>query len=146
MTLLSLWQVHKHGFHIWWIHDIFKTFMRGYVSKCLETTRSWNFQVPLMLFKYYLWVRNLPPPVELDLLQYKITKWLVCSVLSCDIWFWLFSPCSFSSFKGREVGNEKLIGILDLQQLSYKNVDARGLITGFQFLQVRSSLVFKMDS
>ncbi|CAA2960637.1 Hypothetical predicted protein [Olea europaea subsp. europaea] len=40
-----------------------------------------------------------------------------------------------SSFKGREVGNEKLIGILDLQQLSYKNVDARGLITGFQFLQ-----------
>lgn len=41
-----------------------------------------------------------------------------------------------SSFRGREIGNEKLIGILDLQQISYKNVDARGLITGFQFLQV----------
>ncbi|CAA3028807.1 Hypothetical predicted protein [Olea europaea subsp. europaea] len=40
-----------------------------------------------------------------------------------------------SSFKGSETGNEKLIGILDLQQISYKNVDARGLITGFQFLQ-----------
>ncbi|KAM7254934.1 hypothetical protein ACFE04_020175 [Oxalis oulophora] len=40
-----------------------------------------------------------------------------------------------SSFKGREIGNEKLIGILDLQKISYKNIDARGLITGFQFLQ-----------
>jgi len=40
-----------------------------------------------------------------------------------------------SSFKGREIGNEKLIGVLDLQQLAYRNVDARGLITGFQFLQ-----------
>lgn len=40
-----------------------------------------------------------------------------------------------SAFKGREIGNEKLIGILDLQNISYKNVDARGLITGFQFLQ-----------
>ncbi|KAG8637557.1 hypothetical protein MANES_15G135300v8 [Manihot esculenta] len=41
-----------------------------------------------------------------------------------------------SSFRGREIGNEKLIGILDLQQITYRNVDARGLITGFQFLQV----------
>ncbi|XP_052187630.1 sec14 cytosolic factor [Diospyros lotus] len=40
-----------------------------------------------------------------------------------------------SSFKGREIGNEKLIGVLDLQQISYKNIDARALITGFQFLQ-----------
>ncbi|XP_050275536.1 CRAL-TRIO domain-containing protein YKL091C [Quercus robur] len=40
-----------------------------------------------------------------------------------------------SSFKGREIGNEKLIGILDLQNIGYKNIDARGLITGFQFLQ-----------
>ncbi|GAV70941.1 CRAL_TRIO domain-containing protein, partial [Cephalotus follicularis] len=40
-----------------------------------------------------------------------------------------------SSFKGREIGNEKLIGILDLQQISFKNIDARALITGFQFLQ-----------
>ncbi|KAK8627650.1 hypothetical protein V6N13_135255 [Hibiscus sabdariffa] len=37
--------------------------------------------------------------------------------------------------KGREVGNEKLIVILDFQTITYKNVDARGLITGFQFLQ-----------
>lgn len=40
-----------------------------------------------------------------------------------------------SAFKGREIGNEKLIAILDLQNISYKNVDARGLITGFQYLQ-----------
>ncbi|KAK7848273.1 CRAL-TRIO domain-containing protein YKL091C [Quercus suber] len=40
-----------------------------------------------------------------------------------------------SAFKGREIGNEKLIGILDLQNIGYKNIDARGLITGFQFLQ-----------
>ncbi|PKI61401.1 hypothetical protein CRG98_018209 [Punica granatum] len=40
-----------------------------------------------------------------------------------------------SSFKGREIGDEKLIAVLDLQSISYKNVDARGLITGFQFLQ-----------
>ncbi|XP_016493983.1 SEC14 cytosolic factor isoform X1 [Nicotiana tabacum] len=40
-----------------------------------------------------------------------------------------------SAFRGREIGNEKLIGILDLQNITYSNVDARGLITGFQFLQ-----------
>ncbi|XP_030551513.1 sec14 cytosolic factor isoform X2 [Rhodamnia argentea] len=40
-----------------------------------------------------------------------------------------------SSFKGREIGNEKVIVILDLQNLSYKNVDVRGFITGFQCLQ-----------
>ncbi|XP_042496485.1 sec14 cytosolic factor [Macadamia integrifolia] len=40
-----------------------------------------------------------------------------------------------SSFKGKEIGNEKLIGILDLQQITIKNIDARALITGFQFLQ-----------
>uniref|UniRef100_A0A5B7AQE5 Putative SEC14 cytosolic factor n=1 Tax=Davidia involucrata TaxID=16924 RepID=A0A5B7AQE5_DAVIN len=40
-----------------------------------------------------------------------------------------------SSFKGREIGNEKLIGVLDLQQITYKNIDAKGLITCFQFLQ-----------
>ncbi|KAK9051219.1 hypothetical protein SSX86_027845 [Deinandra increscens subsp. villosa] len=40
-----------------------------------------------------------------------------------------------SGFKGKEIGNEKLIGVLDLDQMAYKNVDARGLITGFQFLQ-----------
>ncbi|KAH0728840.1 hypothetical protein KY290_000025 [Solanum tuberosum] len=40
-----------------------------------------------------------------------------------------------SSFNGREIGNEKLIAILDLQNISYSNVDTLGLITGFQFLQ-----------
>ncbi|KAL8227712.1 hypothetical protein R6Q57_015296 [Mikania cordata] len=40
-----------------------------------------------------------------------------------------------SGFKGREIGNEKIIGVLDLSQIGYKNIDARGLITGFQFLQ-----------
>jgi hypothetical protein len=29
-----------------------------------------------------------------------------------------------------------LIAILDLQHISYKNIDARGMITGFQLLQV----------
>ncbi|KAK9091460.1 hypothetical protein Sjap_024637 [Stephania japonica] len=37
--------------------------------------------------------------------------------------------------EGREEGNEKMIGIIDLANISYKNVDARALITGFQFLQ-----------
>ncbi|XP_055819103.1 sec14 cytosolic factor-like [Solanum dulcamara] len=40
-----------------------------------------------------------------------------------------------SSFNGREIGNEKLIGIVDLQKITYSNADLRGMITGFQFLQ-----------
>lgn len=40
-----------------------------------------------------------------------------------------------SSFRGSEIGNEKLIGVIDLKQIAYKNIDARALITGFQFLQ-----------
>uniref|UniRef100_A0A7N0TFF0 CRAL-TRIO domain-containing protein n=1 Tax=Kalanchoe fedtschenkoi TaxID=63787 RepID=A0A7N0TFF0_KALFE len=40
-----------------------------------------------------------------------------------------------SSFRGKEVGNEQLIAVLDLQGLAYKNVDPRGIITGFQLLQ-----------
>ncbi|GFP83573.1 cral-trio domain-containing protein ykl091c [Phtheirospermum japonicum] len=40
-----------------------------------------------------------------------------------------------SSIRGEEIGNEKMTVILDLQQIAFKNVDARGLITGFQFLQ-----------
>ncbi|KAG5628295.1 hypothetical protein H5410_000012 [Solanum commersonii] len=43
--------------------------------------------------------------------------------------------CLVSSFNGREIGNEKLIAILDLQNITYSNVDTHGLITGFQFLQ-----------
>ncbi|XP_024988313.1 SEC14 cytosolic factor-like isoform X2 [Cynara cardunculus var. scolymus] len=40
-----------------------------------------------------------------------------------------------SGIKGTKIGNEKIVVIIDLQKLSYKNVDARGLISGFQFLQ-----------
>ncbi|XP_051149458.1 sec14 cytosolic factor-like [Andrographis paniculata] len=40
-----------------------------------------------------------------------------------------------SGFKSKEIGNEKIVAVLDLNNLSYKNVDVRGMITGFQFLQ-----------
>lgn len=40
-----------------------------------------------------------------------------------------------SSIKESEIGNEKMIAIFDLQNISYKNVDSRALITSFQFLQ-----------
>ncbi|XP_051144945.1 CRAL-TRIO domain-containing protein YKL091C-like [Andrographis paniculata] len=40
-----------------------------------------------------------------------------------------------SAVRDKELGNEKLIGILDLDKICYSNIDARGLITGFQFLQ-----------
>ncbi|KAK6931650.1 CRAL-TRIO lipid binding domain [Dillenia turbinata] len=40
-----------------------------------------------------------------------------------------------SPFGGRVIGNEKLIAILDLQNLAYKNVDSHGIITGFQLVQ-----------
>lgn len=40
-----------------------------------------------------------------------------------------------SAIREKEVGNEKLVGLLDLQNISYRNLDARGLINGFQFLQ-----------
>ncbi|MFS8028098.1 putative CRAL-TRIO lipid binding domain, CRAL/TRIO domain superfamily [Helianthus anomalus] len=40
-----------------------------------------------------------------------------------------------SGVKGTEIGNEKMVAILDLDQMGYKNVEARALITGFQFLQ-----------
>ena len=55
--------------------------------------------------------------------------------MDCGILIWIHN-FHFSSFKGREIGDEKLVGILDLKDISYKNVDARALITGFQFLQV----------
>lgn len=47
----------------------------------------------------------------------------------------------FSGFREKEIGNEKLIGVIDLQKMSYKNIDARGLITGFQILQVHPLLI-----
>ncbi|XP_058728454.1 sec14 cytosolic factor-like [Vicia villosa] len=47
----------------------------------------------------------------------------------------IFDKTIASASKGHEVGNEKFIIILDLHNISYKNVDSRGLITGFQFLQ-----------
>ncbi|KAI3719831.1 hypothetical protein L6452_20736 [Arctium lappa] len=40
-----------------------------------------------------------------------------------------------SAIRGDEIGNEKIVVIIDLHQVSYKNVDAHGLISGFQFLQ-----------
>ncbi|XP_021593670.1 CRAL-TRIO domain-containing protein YKL091C isoform X2 [Manihot esculenta] len=40
-----------------------------------------------------------------------------------------------SGFKGREIGNEKLVAVLDLQHVTYKNVDVRAFIAGFQVLQ-----------
>ncbi|MBA0682372.1 hypothetical protein Goari_024097, partial [Gossypium aridum] len=51
------------------------------------------------------------------------------------IFFYSLSCTNLSAVKGREIGNEKLIGVLDFQNITYRNVDARGLITGFQFLQ-----------
>ncbi|KAJ6910831.1 sec14 cytosolic factor isoform X1 [Populus alba x Populus x berolinensis] len=43
-----------------------------------------------------------------------------------------------SSFKGREIGNEKLIAILDLQQIAYKNIDAL-----LHFMNAKLYLCFK---
>ncbi|EOA37031.1 hypothetical protein CARUB_v10010095mg [Capsella rubella] len=40
-----------------------------------------------------------------------------------------------SGIKGKEVGDEKLVAVIDLANITYKNLDARGLITAFQFLQ-----------
>ncbi|VVA91376.1 unnamed protein product [Arabis nemorensis] len=40
-----------------------------------------------------------------------------------------------SGIKGKEAGDEKLVGVIDLANITYKNLDARGLITSFQFLQ-----------
>ncbi|KAF8095114.1 hypothetical protein N665_0341s0038 [Sinapis alba] len=40
-----------------------------------------------------------------------------------------------SAIQGKEVGDEKVVGLLDLQNITYKNLDARGTIIGFQFLQ-----------
>ncbi|KAL8161193.1 hypothetical protein V2J09_012682 [Rumex salicifolius] len=40
-----------------------------------------------------------------------------------------------SAREGTKVGSEKMIAIIDLQEISIRNVDARGLITGFQYLQ-----------
>ncbi|EFH69090.1 F10B6.22 [Arabidopsis lyrata subsp. lyrata] len=40
-----------------------------------------------------------------------------------------------SGNNGKEIGGEKLVAVIDLANITYKNLDARGLITGFQFLQ-----------
>ncbi|KAL0865061.1 hypothetical protein Bca101_044179 [Brassica carinata] len=40
-----------------------------------------------------------------------------------------------SGIKDKEVGDEKLVAVFDLANITYKNLDARGLITSFQFLQ-----------
>ncbi|KAF2618254.1 hypothetical protein F2Q68_00042338 [Brassica cretica] len=40
-----------------------------------------------------------------------------------------------SAIQGKEVGDEKVACLIDLQNITYKNLDARGTITGFQILQ-----------
>ncbi|KAJ0837780.1 putative CRAL-TRIO lipid binding domain, CRAL/TRIO domain superfamily [Helianthus annuus] len=40
-----------------------------------------------------------------------------------------------SGIKGTEIGNEKIVVIMDMQKLAYKNVDTHGFIAGFQILQ-----------
>lgn len=40
-----------------------------------------------------------------------------------------------SSFRGHQAGNEKIITVIDLQGISYKNVDIRAFVTGFQLVQ-----------
>ena len=53
--------------------------------------------------------------------------------------------CNYSGIKGKEVGDEKLVAVIDLSNITYKNLDARGLITGFQFLQVIISFFFSLS-
>ncbi|XP_060669152.1 uncharacterized protein LOC132800153 [Ziziphus jujuba] len=71
------------------------------------------------------------------MILFLINNWWILIHLSFSAEFvvHLLDKTIASSFKGREIGNEKLLGILDLEHITYKNIDARGLITGFQFLQ-----------
>nr|GMD26585.1 SEC14 cytosolic factor [Ipomoea batatas] len=62
-------------------------------------------------------------------------KVLASSQVICSSAEWVVLKDRKSSLKDGEIGKEKLIGILDLQHISYKNIEARALITGFQFLQ-----------
>ncbi|CAI0552217.1 unnamed protein product [Linum tenue] len=65
----------------------------------------------------------------------QLPDYIICLSFDTEFVVHLLDKAIASSIKAREVGNEKLMAILDLQQIGYKNVDARGLITGFQFLQ-----------
>ncbi|KAL8227713.1 hypothetical protein R6Q57_015297 [Mikania cordata] len=47
----------------------------------------------------------------------------------------IFEKALASGIKGKEIGNEKVVAILDLNHLAYKNVDTKGFITLFQTLQ-----------
>ncbi|XP_076898967.1 sec14 cytosolic factor-like [Bidens hawaiensis] len=40
-----------------------------------------------------------------------------------------------SGIKDKEIGNEKVVVIMDMQNLAYKNIDTQGFIAGFQMLQ-----------
>ncbi|KAI7748973.1 hypothetical protein M8C21_033890 [Ambrosia artemisiifolia] len=40
-----------------------------------------------------------------------------------------------SGIKDKEIGNEKVVVIMDFRNLAYKNVDTQGFIAGFQILQ-----------
>ncbi|KAI3431218.1 uncharacterized protein J3R85_007950 [Psidium guajava] len=81
---------------------------------------------------------NITPETDFHLLNFSISLLALDTLKDLLTGVSSAGPCLhsiFSSFKGREIGNEKVIIILDLQNISYKNIDVRGLITGFQFLQ-----------
>ncbi|KAI3865146.1 hypothetical protein MKX03_029233 [Papaver bracteatum] len=66
-----------------------------------------------------------------DQLQFKST-YLFFSLFQIIVFIVHISD---KAIDGKEIGNEKLIAVFDLEKMSYKNVDARGMIIGFQFLQ-----------
>ncbi|XP_071705565.1 CRAL-TRIO domain-containing protein C589.09, mitochondrial-like [Rutidosis leptorrhynchoides] len=48
---------------------------------------------------------------------------------------YMFDKGIASGIRGKEIGNEKFIMVMDMQKLGYKNVDANGFISAFQILQ-----------
>ncbi|KAG8382687.1 hypothetical protein BUALT_Bualt05G0103400 [Buddleja alternifolia] len=89
---------------------------------------------PVLNLWFIYWIKPLQGLLNHD--NNLIDKSFISSALKKQGFYFLrLVSADFSSFRGKEIGNEKLIGVLDLKQISYKNVDARALITGFQFLQ-----------
>ncbi|KAF9594052.1 hypothetical protein IFM89_027026 [Coptis chinensis] len=76
------------------------------------------------------------PQFKMDLVT-SVLLWIVVLVIDpcCDFYRTQEANDTCSFKEGKEIGNEKLIGILDLANIGYRNIDARALITGFQFLQ-----------
>lgn len=113
------------------VHALDKTIARYNLSDAIDLILYYNVTWKIYVSEV-LWHRLAVPYLFLS------RNYVLCTenhgfVYNLD----LFSAC-FSSFNGSEIGNEKLIAILDLQNITYSNVDTRGLITGFQFLQVIS--------